>query len=102
MRAWVYIALSALVVAFAVTWMTIPSGARHGSYVVGSPGFPASVFARGLTGTRSGGYLQPERISVFDRRALQERVLIVYGSAAVVILLIGAATRRRASLPERS
>lgn len=95
--------LAVVVVLFAVTWVTVPSPELGGATV--SP--PASVLATGLgfqscdrNVRRRCVHRTETRLYSDDIDSLKTRIVVVYGSAAVVIVLIGLALgagRRRPS-----
>lgn len=76
--------LAVLIVAFAATWLTLP----------GAPGKkvspPASLFARGIT--QRGGYLGfYRRMHSARLHEVKQRIVVVYGGAAAVVILVGLA-----------
>ncbi len=99
-RRFTALALAMIVVAFVATWVTVPADAFDDHV---SP--PASLFLAGL-GTRSTCERYSltisrtclERadhtivdLSTTDLKALKQRIVVVYASAAAVVLLVGVA-----------
>jgi hypothetical protein len=72
--------LAVVVVAFVVTWMSIPAK-RNRQHV----GLPARVFAHDLAG-RGDVILGRQGVVTLERR-----VEVIFGGAAVVIILVGLA-----------
>lgn len=99
------LALAALIVAFVVTWLAIPAGAYEsknlttGRWETAQVAYPATLLRFGLRsrdrscerGTSSNPCaVQTVRLRT-DLDALRSRVLIVFGAAAAVVVLVGLA-----------
>ena len=77
------IVLALLVAAFTVTWLTIPAAVPGTTFAYS---FDISPPARWFVG----GLEEPEAGHV-ELRELKERIVIVFGAAAVVVILLGVA-----------
>jgi hypothetical protein len=104
-RAWsvTVVLLAALVVAFALTWMTMPSSNHRGGERVDPP---ASWFAVGglawygdgacVRRLGDGTCVLARVIGHYvDAHAVRRRIYLFYGTSAVVILLLGLVLSRR-------